>query len=130
VPDLFIWKPKEQKFKFVEVKGPGDTPQENQRFWFDSLLRADADVEICKVIDSANSSNESKNKKKRKWKTCPSPWETSASLPLDDSEHEDPDLDYQGKRNDNKEVSQMAQDSNKRRWISGSEKQTSTETEI
>lgn len=35
----------------MEVKGPGDTPQENQKLWFDSLLRAKADVEICKVID-------------------------------------------------------------------------------
>ncbi len=103
------------------MKGPGDTPQENQRFWFDSLLRADADVEICKVIDSTNNSNDSKNKKKRKRKTRPSPRETSASLPVDDSEHGDPDLDYQGEGNDDKDVSQMAQDSNKRRRISEEE---------
>ena len=39
----------------MEVKGPGDTPQENQKLWFDSLLRAKADVEICYVRDVARS---------------------------------------------------------------------------
>ena len=33
------------------MKGPGDTPQENQKLWFDSLLGANIDVEICKVVD-------------------------------------------------------------------------------
>ncbi|CAA7270985.1 unnamed protein product [Cyclocybe aegerita] len=50
-PDLFVWNIKERDCKFVEVKGPGDTPQENQKLWFDSLCRAGAAVEICKVVD-------------------------------------------------------------------------------
>lgn len=31
VPDLFVWKPDEKQCMFVEVKGPGDTLQENQK---------------------------------------------------------------------------------------------------
>lgn len=30
-PDLFLWNAKEHTCKFVEVKGPGDTLQENQK---------------------------------------------------------------------------------------------------
>ncbi|KAM6500213.1 VRR-NUC domain containing protein [Amanita muscaria] len=51
VPDLVIWDADQGICKFVEVKGPGDRPQENQKLWFDSLLRAGANVEICHVID-------------------------------------------------------------------------------
>lgn len=50
-PDLFVWNPKARTCKFVEVKGPGDVARENQKLWFDSLLRADLDVDLCKVID-------------------------------------------------------------------------------
>lgn len=114
-PDLFIWKAEERKCKFVEVKGPGDTPQENQRFWFDSLLRADADVEICKVIDS----NDSKNKRKRK--THMPPQGMSATLLLYDSKPEDQDSEYQAEEGDDAgNVTQMASSSNKRRRISRS----------
>ena len=31
VPDLIIWHEEEQWAKFVEVKGPGDSLQENQK---------------------------------------------------------------------------------------------------
>jgi Fanconi-associated nuclease 1 len=64
-PDLFIWKAEQQLCKFVEVKGPGDTFQENQKLWVDGLLRANAAVEVCKVIDVAtdNSSTKGKNRK-------------------------------------------------------------------
>ncbi|PFH51675.1 hypothetical protein AMATHDRAFT_58424 [Amanita thiersii Skay4041] len=51
VPDLVVWSTDQGICKFVEVKGPGDRPQENQKLWFDSLLRAGALVEICHVID-------------------------------------------------------------------------------
>ena len=69
-PDLFIWKTEQQLCKFVEVKGPGDTPQENQKLWFDGLLRANAAVEICKIIDIAtDSDNNPTTGKKRKAKT-------------------------------------------------------------
>ena len=64
-PDLFIWKAEQQLCKFVEVKGPGDTPQENQKFWFDALLRANAAIEICKVVDVATDNNPSKGKKRK-----------------------------------------------------------------
>ncbi|TFK20357.1 hypothetical protein FA15DRAFT_696981 [Coprinopsis marcescibilis] len=50
-PDLIAWNVEHRICKFIEVKGPGDTPQENQRLWFDSLLAAGIDVEICKVVD-------------------------------------------------------------------------------
>ena len=49
----------------MEVKGPGDTPQENQKLWFDALLRANAAVEICKVIDVATDNNPTKGKKRK-----------------------------------------------------------------
>ena len=31
VPDLIVWNEAEQTAKFVEVKGPGDSLQENQK---------------------------------------------------------------------------------------------------
>ncbi|KIY72043.1 hypothetical protein CYLTODRAFT_389217 [Cylindrobasidium torrendii FP15055 ss-10] len=51
VPDLIVWKYEAREVKFVEVKGPGDRPQENQKLWFDALHRADILVELCKVVD-------------------------------------------------------------------------------
>lgn len=64
-PDLFIWKTEQQVCKFVEVKGPGDTPQENQKLWFDALLGAKVAVEICKVIDITTDNNPTKGKKRK-----------------------------------------------------------------
>jgi len=64
-PDLFIWKAEQQLCKFVEVKGPGDIPQENQKLWFDALLRANAAVEICKVIDIATDNNPKRGRKRK-----------------------------------------------------------------
>ncbi|KAH9484539.1 Fanconi-associated nuclease 1-like protein [Psilocybe cubensis] len=56
-PDLFIWKAQEGEHggicKFVEVKGPGDSPQANQKVWFDCLHRAKVAVEICWVKDES-----------------------------------------------------------------------------
>ncbi|KAJ7018357.1 VRR-NUC domain-containing protein [Mycena alexandri] len=52
VPDLVIWHPDTKECKFVEVKGPGDNLQENQRLWSDALLTAGCPVEICYVLDS------------------------------------------------------------------------------
>jgi Fanconi-associated nuclease 1 len=31
VPDLVVWNAERSVCKFVEVKGPGDRPQENQK---------------------------------------------------------------------------------------------------
>ena len=86
-PDLFIWKTEQQLCKFVEVKGPGDTPQENQKLWFDALLRADAAVEICKVIDIATENNPAKGKK-RKAKTPASSSRKKKHAQLLDSDSE------------------------------------------
>ncbi|KAF5358415.1 hypothetical protein D9756_001293 [Leucocoprinus leucothites] len=63
VPDLIVWKADEGICKFVEVKGPGDSPQPNQKLWFDSLMRAGAHVEICRIIDQ---DAPEQNKRKRK----------------------------------------------------------------
>ncbi|KAJ7772094.1 VRR-NUC domain-containing protein [Mycena maculata] len=63
VPDLIVWNSEKKECKFVEVKGPGDHPQENQKMWFDALLNAQCSVEICNVVDP-------KNKKKTKTKTA------------------------------------------------------------
>ncbi|KAI0957731.1 hypothetical protein AcW1_006029 [Taiwanofungus camphoratus] len=51
VPDLVIWNPEEEQCKFVEVKGPGDTLQENQKVWIDVLLQAGTHVEVCHVVE-------------------------------------------------------------------------------
>ncbi|KAF9053139.1 hypothetical protein BJ165DRAFT_1339846 [Panaeolus papilionaceus] len=50
-PDLIIWNYSRKVCKFVEVKGPGDTAKANQTLWFDSLKRADSDIDLCKVVD-------------------------------------------------------------------------------
>jgi fanconi-associated nuclease 1 len=87
-PDLFIWKAEEQLCKFVEVKGPGDTPQENQKLWFDALLRANAAVEICKVVDIATDNKG----KKRKAKTPASSSRKKKHAQLVESDSEDEQL--------------------------------------
>ncbi|KAF9025775.1 hypothetical protein BDZ89DRAFT_1068019 [Hymenopellis radicata] len=51
VPDLIVWNYEERECKFVEVKGPGDKPSENQKLWFDALHRANITVELCHVVD-------------------------------------------------------------------------------
>ncbi|KAF8891363.1 hypothetical protein BD779DRAFT_1514822 [Infundibulicybe gibba] len=38
VPDLIVWNPHEKLCKFVEVKGPGDSPQENQKVYIHSSI--------------------------------------------------------------------------------------------
>ncbi|KIJ44385.1 hypothetical protein M422DRAFT_100968, partial [Sphaerobolus stellatus SS14] len=56
VPDLLIWNVKQQDCRFVEVKSPNDTLQENQKVglwlhqvWIDILLGAGASVDLCHV---------------------------------------------------------------------------------
>ncbi|KAJ6589891.1 VRR-NUC domain-containing protein [Mycena vulgaris] len=51
VPDLIVWNPDTKECKFVEVKGPGDSLQENQKLWSDALLTARCAVEVCHVVD-------------------------------------------------------------------------------
>ena len=65
-PDLFVWNSELRSCKFVEVKGPGDIARENQKFWFDSLLSANIDVEICHVIDKNATTSTSSRKRKAK----------------------------------------------------------------
>ncbi|KAF5386729.1 hypothetical protein D9615_001528 [Tricholomella constricta] len=68
VPDLIVWNAAKGLCKFVEVKGPGDRPQENQKLWFDSLLGAGADIEVCRVIDQ-NEPPRTKSVKQKKTRT-------------------------------------------------------------
>lgn len=71
----------------MEVKGPGDTPQENQKLWFDSLLRAKADVEICYVRDVAQSGS---TKLRRKTQSSS---RRRMRVKLDDAESDEQDYD-------------------------------------
>ena len=96
-PDLFIWKTEQQLCKFVEVKGPGDTPQENQKLWFDALLRANAAVEICKVVDIATDNNLTKGKK-RKAKTPASSSRKKKDAQILESEDEYEQVDREHER--------------------------------
>ena len=49
VPDLIVWNEEEHWAKFVEVKGPGDSLQENQKVRTTSVLvyTVAADVWLC-----------------------------------------------------------------------------------
>lgn len=48
-PDLIVWSTKENKCKFVEVKGPGDRLSYKQMVWLDFLIRNGIDSEVCHV---------------------------------------------------------------------------------
>ncbi|KAF7362260.1 Fanconi-associated nuclease [Mycena venus] len=67
VPDLIVWNPETKECKFVEVKGPGDSLQENQKLWSDALINARCAVEVCHVLDSKA------KKKVKKEKATPKP---------------------------------------------------------
>ncbi|KAI0699994.1 VRR-NUC domain-containing protein [Cytidiella melzeri] len=62
VPDLIIWNNELSTCKFVEVKGPGDSLQENQKTWIAVLLQAGIPVEVCHVREDGK--EEPKRKKK------------------------------------------------------------------
>ncbi|KAI0647353.1 VRR-NUC domain-containing protein [Trametes meyenii] len=51
VPDLIVWNEERCEAKFVEVKGPNDSLQENQKVWIDVLLQAGQPVEVCHVYE-------------------------------------------------------------------------------
>ncbi|KDQ61078.1 hypothetical protein JAAARDRAFT_571662 [Jaapia argillacea MUCL 33604] len=55
VPDLLVWNVHSQECKFVEVKGPGDTLQENQKIWINELLRSGTSVEVCHIAEEGQS---------------------------------------------------------------------------
>jgi Fanconi-associated nuclease 1 len=93
VPDLFIWNYTEKHCKFVEVKGPGDRLQENQKvrislgcqaectifkyvyqLWIDVMQRAEVNVEVCHVEEQGKSTTKRQGKgKKRSKKTRKKP---------------------------------------------------------
>lgn len=89
---MFVWNPATHKCKFVEVKGPGDIARENQKLWFDALLRAGFDVDLCKVID-ATAKPAIPSVRKRKVKAPKStPLRGKAAVVDNHSEEEDYDL--------------------------------------
>jgi Fanconi-associated nuclease 1 len=94
VPDLFIWNYGEKHCKFVEVKGPGDRLQENQKvrislgrqaectiskyayqLWIDVMQRAEVNVEVCHVEEQGKSTakRQTKGKKTRATRKKPKP---------------------------------------------------------
>lgn len=90
-PDLFVWNSETHACKFVEVKGPGDVARENQKLWFDSLLRAEVDVDLCKVID-INAKPSISNIRKRKAKAQAAPRRRKAAG-VDNNHSEEEDYD-------------------------------------
>ena len=48
-PDLVQFFPDTRTYKFIEVKGPGDRVQDNQRRWLQFFVRHQLPVEVCQV---------------------------------------------------------------------------------
>ena len=48
-PDLILWSTISNKFKFVEVKGPGDHLSYKQMIWLDFMIRNSIECEVCHV---------------------------------------------------------------------------------
>jgi len=96
VPDLFLWNLSEKHCKFVEVKGPGDKLQENQKLWIDVMQRAEVTVEVCYVEELGEPSKKRRSTikkrsarskpKRKKAKLVESDWETPASEWEEDDE--------------------------------------------
>ncbi|KAJ6631580.1 VRR-NUC domain-containing protein [Mycena sp. CBHHK59/15] len=68
VPDLIVWNPDTNECKFVEVKGPGDSLQENQKLWSDSLMNARCAVEVCRIVDPKKEAKEEKERTEKQEK--------------------------------------------------------------
>ena len=49
MPDLIQFWPAEQRFRMIEVKGPGDRLQDNQRRWLAFCAQHDIPVDVCHV---------------------------------------------------------------------------------
>ncbi|KAI0295465.1 VRR-NUC domain-containing protein [Russula brevipes] len=98
VPDLFLWNYAEKQCKFVEVKGPGDKLQENQKLWIDVMQRAVVDVEVCHVEEQGKSTKKRQMKGKKrpkksqatrkKPKPVDSDWETETVASVWEGEDE------------------------------------------
>ncbi|KZT69817.1 hypothetical protein DAEQUDRAFT_668816, partial [Daedalea quercina L-15889] len=96
VPDLIIWNGEAQECKFVEVKGPGDRLQENQKVWIDVLLQAGVVVEECRVVDRGAGPVTAKKTKKaaRPLKRKRAAPESEGESRAIESEDESEDIDY------------------------------------
>ena len=46
-PDLIQFWPAEKRYRMIEVKGPGDRLQDNQKRWLDYCARHDMPVSVC-----------------------------------------------------------------------------------
>jgi len=68
LPDLIVWDTSKAKNRcmFVEVKGPGDSLQENQKTWLDLLIRADVAVEVCRVADKGDATIQPRSRKRKR----------------------------------------------------------------
>lgn len=49
LPDLIQFWPLQRRYRMVEVKGPGDRLQDNQRRWLDFFIAHDLPVAVCQV---------------------------------------------------------------------------------
>ncbi|WP_097459346.1 VRR-NUC domain-containing protein [Mangrovitalea sediminis] len=49
LPDLIQFWPDQARYRMIEVKGPGDRLQDNQRRWIDFCARHDMPVAVCYV---------------------------------------------------------------------------------
>ncbi len=49
LPDLIQLWPRQRRYRMVEVKGPGDRLQDNQRRWLDYFQQHDIPVAVCHV---------------------------------------------------------------------------------
>jgi len=49
LPDLIQFWPLERRYRMIEVKGPGDRLQDNQRRWLKYCHSVDIPVTVCHV---------------------------------------------------------------------------------
>ncbi|MNG19705.1 VRR-NUC domain protein [compost metagenome] len=49
MPDLIQFWPEQQRYRMIEVKGPGDRLQDNQLRWIDFCSEHGLPVEVCHV---------------------------------------------------------------------------------
>ena len=49
LPDLVQFYPQEQRYRFIEVKGPGDRLQDHQRRWMNYFAEHDIPAMVCNV---------------------------------------------------------------------------------
>lgn len=49
LPDLIQFWPRERRYRMIEVKGPGDRLQDNQRRWIDYCLTHEMPIAVCHV---------------------------------------------------------------------------------